>query len=188
MNSTINTDLLMNALIFYTNLNYEPFSSPMLVDLDTIHSTILPTRNIKPKEHSNSNLFYVGSAEQSYIQLLKENKVSPFQRKMMLITPCQRDEFIYDETHLEIFLKIELIINGENSTQELLKDVLSFYKSVSIYPETVELGNDLFDLELNNIEIGSFGSRVISLNNKSTEYTYGTGLALPRISQAVGNF
>ena len=74
-----------------------------------------------------------------------------------------------------MFLKVELI----NLVSPVLMDVESFYKSVGYDVEIVKtsFGDDI---ELNNVEIGSFGSN----SYLGVNYFYGTGIAFPRIGYA----
>lgn len=169
----IDLGLLIAALNFYTIRGYRPLSAPLLVDSDIVGLTLPSDRT--SKEHLG--LHYVGSAEQSFYQLMKDGLLP--KGKYMLLTPCHRDE-VNDESHLDIFLKLELISVSVDSIN-LGRDAYDFYDSLGDRVEIVkteELSG--FDLELNGVEVGSFGSRVF--NNQLV--SYGTGLALPRYTQA----
>lgn len=167
----VDLKLLYEALNYYKLCGYEMISAPLLVDKDIVEIT-LPSNKVA-KEHLG--LFYVGSAEQSFYQLMKngDSIISKYS-KFMMLTPCQRDE-VLDGEHLEIFLKLELI----SFKGDTIGDVYNFYKSKGflVEKEKTEDGEDLF---INNLEVGSFGNRFFI--NKLVHF--GTGLALPRISQA----
>ena len=145
----------------------------MLVDEDIVKLTLPEGR--QAKEHLGK--FYVGSAEQSFYQLIKDGFVP--KGNYMMLTPCQRDEDI-DEGHLEIFLKLELV-SVTKTHQNIAQDVFDFYTKMG---EKVEVVSSNYsrgcDLEIGGIEVGSFGSRMFG------DYcvSYGTGLALPRFTQA----
>jgi hypothetical protein len=102
--------------------------------------------------------------------------------------PCFRDEPIIDEQHQYAFFKVELIkiynVNEVPSElqhiQKLVHDagqvVYELYGSRANVVKTPEG----YDLEVNGIEIGSYGFR----EYKEHRWVYGTGLALPRTSIA----
>lgn len=172
----IDTKLLLDAMKYYESIGYHPIEAPMLVDDDIIKLTLPPDR--LSEKHMGLN--YVGSAEQSFYQLLKD-KGYLYPGSYMLVTPCRRDE-VPSISHLRIFLKIELI-SLEKTREEVLKDVQLFYETrLKIPTETVPT-IDGYDININSIEVGSFGNRFIN----NGWITYGTGLALPRISYALNN-
>lgn len=169
---SIDSLLLTEALVHYASIGYVPIKAPAVVDKDIVDLTLPSDRKSKP--HLDKH--YVGSAEQSFYQLLKEglNPVGSY----LLITPCQR----YDEPspfHLQIFLKVELI-SVEKYREEILEDVLLFYGDQRINTEVVDTLTG-YDINVNGIEVGSFGDRLLN----GRWITHGTGLALPRISYAI---
>lgn len=173
----IDIELLHKALNYFNSLGYEYLSAPLLVDSDVIDHT-LPNGNLA-KEHIDG-LYYVGSAEQSILQLIKDGY--SLKSKYMLITPCQRDESTLDLLHLEIFLKVELISFDDSTT--IIKDVFNFLSNVvKAKPQIVTVSSTQQDILINGFEVGSYGSN----KYKNIEYDYGTGIALPRISQAIVN-
>lgn len=172
MSYNIDCKLLLDAMNYYQELGYKPLTAPMLVDKDVVEIT-LPAE-VKAKEHLG--LYYVGSAEQSFFQLIK-NGFKP-KESYMMITPCERSEK-ESEQHLNIFLKLELI-SMTKTYKDIVKDVLGFYKQQGFKP-TVLNTNVGQDININGIEVGSYGNRKYLMN----DITYGTGLALPRISYAL---
>ena len=170
--SDIDCSLLLEAMQYYKKLGYTPLSCPMLVDRDIINIT-LPEGKIA---RGYNGKYYVGSAEQSFYQMIKDG-FRP-EGKYMLITPCERDE-VEDDYHFGIFLKVELVSN-KVSYQSILEDVLGFYKLKGYDVKVVRegLGKDIL---MGDIEVGSFGSR----KYLGESVSFGTGLALPRISQAI---
>lgn len=173
-NSNISAALIYDAMFYFKNLGYEFITCPMLVDEDVLSFTMPKGR--QPKRHNGK--CYVGSAEQSIYQMIKDGKYLP--AKVLAITPCQRDEELFDETHQEIFLKIELACTDESITyQKIAMDVMEFYLGINKSSQFVNFGDSL-DIEINGIEVGSYGQR--TYNGRTIHY--GTGLALPRFLQA----
>lgn len=168
----INLPLLMKAIAGFERLGYIPLSVPYLVDKDIVELT-LPENKV-PKRHRE--LYYVGSAEQSFYQVLKCG-AEP-NKKYMMLTPCQRDEDVYDDTHLEIFLKLELVSMFESP----IDDVMTVYNELFGSGLATIVGkSDGTDIEIAGIEVGSFGKREVY--GKSVYF--GTGLAMPRINYAL---
>lgn len=180
----IDTDLVFKALQFYQT-NFNLIKVPMCVGFESILHT-LPKGRI-PLLRDNSDdpqecTYYVGSAEQSFIEMYSQGKIG--KGYYAAITPCQRNEQ-EDETHFTIFLKLELIIIGHHCLPEMLSHVKMFLESEDIDWKVVPSDNKEteVDIEVNNIEVGSYGINVMP---DGTPYTYGTGIAEPRLSYARG--
>lgn len=169
----IDIGLINTAYLYYMLRGYKPLSAPMIVDKDIVELTLPEGR--EAKEHLGQ--YYVGSAEQSFYQLIKDG-FEP-EGSYVMLTPCHRDE-VNDESHLDIFLKLELV-STEKTFINVAKDAYDFYTALG---ESVELvKGDTWgsaDLEIGGIEVGSFGHRIYD----NYLVSYGTGLALPRFSQA----
>jgi hypothetical protein len=62
----------------------------------------------------------------------------------------------------------------------------SFFKSegLRVAHATTDIGTDLVT-QSDQIEIGSYGMRSVVINNVTYKWSYGTGLAEPRFSQAL---
>jgi hypothetical protein len=173
--SNISAALLYSAMTFFKNSGYHFITVPMLVDEDVIRLTLPHDR--QPKFHNNK--CYVGSAEQSIYQLIKEGKDLP--PKALAITPCQRDEMVLDELHQEIFLKIELACTDNTITyRDIANDVMNFYSQFTDKAKIVDFDNSC-DIEIGGIEVGSYGQR----EYKGRIIHFGTCLALPRFAQAL---
>ncbi len=172
LNSNIDIDILVFSYLYYRNKGYKSLSAPMLVDKDVLELTLPEGR--EPKEHLDK--YYVGSAEQSFYQLIK-NGLEP-EGSYMMVTPCHRDE-IPDDTHFSIFLKMELV-SVDKTYINIAKDVFDFYTKIGEDVELLVTGGSTCDIMINNVEVGSFGTRIY----KGIVVNYGTGLALPRFSQA----
>jgi hypothetical protein len=129
----------------------------------------------------------VGSAEQGFVYM-KARKMLPKDAMLMSVSPCFRVEQ-FDSLHLPWFMKLELFV--DSTDPEKLKDVINHaFNTFEFLVDDVEGKNklevvqinDTFDIELNGIEIGSYGIR--RHFDRNEDYIYGTGLALPRFTQA----
>lgn len=184
INSTyVNTLYILEALNFYQN-EFRMLSVPMCVDLKAIHSSIpefkINDLEILPRKNGS---YYVGSAEQSFIYLHSHGLLP--ESKSMALTPCQRDE-VEDDIHLGIFLKLELINLGYHNVEDMLDISCKFFSKYSNNIEIIDSGNKPHekDILINGIEVGSYG---IGYMQDGTLYTYGTGIAEPRLSFALNN-
>lgn len=172
----ISTQKIFKALEFFTNLGYVVTDVPLVVDEEISNLT-------KPNDRENfyhtGNKVYVASAEQSFLQMMKEG-VLPCGR-YIAITPCVRDEEVYDETHFKTFLKVELCCVGEVCVKEVVSQTLLFN---SMFGAVCSLSeeNSVVDINLNGIEVGSYGVRTSVCGRV---YTFGTAIAEPRFSYAL---
>lgn len=179
--SNINTLFVYQALEYYQALGYKLISVPMCVEQDAVKET-LPCDKIA-KEYLDG-LYYVGSAEQSFLQMISDGLLED--GKYCAITPCERSDEI-DDSHFNIFLKIELIcIDQTNSgrydyTLPML-DASDIYKDFLGSGDVKEVitSSSSCDLYIGDLEVGSYGNRTY----KGINYVYGTGLAEPRFSYA----
>ena len=185
------SELLIDAVNYYSN-NFTLIDVPYMVDVDVSAST--KPESVKDLYH-NKEKVYVGSGEQSFIQLMKENKL--LSGKHMCITPCYRDEEILDDLHHLMFMKLELIeyhavwddyevfmnehlialSNMISSAKTFLNKQLNYSSTI----ETVISGHNQYDILINGIEVGSYGVRETAFGR----FIYGTGVAFPRINQAL---
>lgn len=186
-------NILTNALAYYGE-KYKLIDVPYIVDVDVSAET-KPT--FVEDLHHNKDKVYVGSGEQSFIQLMKENKLS--EGKFMCLTPCYREESVLDDTHLKMFMKLELIdyrykwsqrddFMAENlvALSDMLLNVDNFYKNnISAYDkiEIIKSDANQYDILINDFEVGSYGIRETSYG----QFIYGTGLALPRFNQSIAS-
>ena len=180
MNSNISATLIYSAMSFFKDKGYRFITVPMLVDEDIVNLTL--PKDCNAKFHLDK--CYVGSAEQSIYQLIKEGNDLP--SKVLAITPCHRDEKDIDELHLEIFLKIELVCTDNTHTyHDIANDVMEFYGQLTDKAKIVDFVDfdNTCDIEINNIEVGSYGMR--EYNGRIIHF--GTGLALPRFLQAINH-
>ncbi|AZU98611.1 hypothetical protein [Acinetobacter phage AbTZA1] len=174
----INLPQLLRAIEFYKKLGYKAISAAQCVPIAAINKTI-PDGAV-PKAHDEDN-FYVGSAEQSFYDLMSKyatigNPISPTGKYMML-TPCQRNESVIDDSHLEIFLKLELI----SFERTCVLDALAFFRSEGLKDAMVIETDKGLDIEYKGIELGSYGKTT----HEDEIVYFGTGIAMPRISYAI---
>lgn len=175
--------ILLSCIDMYSKLGYNFIDVPFIVDKEV--SNLTKPIDI-PNLHHNDRLVYIGSGEQSFVQMILDGKLSS--GKYMCLTPCYRSEPVLDELHHLMFLKLELINIGTNSFEEILMDcqkVLQYHTKSMVYRYVHRIG---IDLMCNDVEIGSYGLRSVELQNgQEVVYSYGTGLALPRFNQCGGD-
>lgn len=172
--------LLGKAFSHYENIGYKYIETPWSVGELALKATLPPNVYGYGLWHPKKELSYlVGSAEQGFIQMMLDGKIKSGD-KLCSITPCFREDK-EDDIHFQYFMKLELIVVGEeNHTNVVLNDAARFFNLVTSDVIMEVLTKDGVDLELNGLEIGSYGHR----QSNGLSWTYGTGLALPRFSQA----
>jgi aspartyl-tRNA synthetase len=176
--------LIATAQNYYESLGYQYIETPWIVPTTYTEKT----KPFKDKSFVlDSDLFknqsneLVGSAEQAFLYLIDNEKMKP--GKYLSISPCFRTDD-YDELHQPWFLKLELIIvepTDKDAVNSILEDSFNFFRTITTGNlEIINLPDKSYDINLNGIEIGSYGLRAIN----NTNYIYGTGLALPRFNIA----
>ena len=130
----------------------------------------------------DNSAYLVGSAEQSFLEKIFKGTMPSGLHQT--ITPCFRNDQ-EDELHQLYFIKLELIAFWPNVfvdlTTQLASDALIFFnKFVPCTIIKTDRGLDIVD-KTYKIELGSYGSRAF----KGQFYTYGTGLALPRLNYVI---
>lgn len=177
--TNIDLSMINSAIKYYENKGFLLHSVPLLVDPD-IMSWTCPTgaKDIR-MTHVNGKQ-YVASAEQSFLQLEKEGKISSH-CMLQAITPCWRDEYVLDDTHLTLFLKLELFVYKplDNHRPYRLAQVMKELLTKLDIEATIEPTSMGYDVVSSGVELGSFGYRE---SPKGILYLYGTGLAEPRTS------
>lgn len=178
-NNEIRWDFISQAINYYKNNGFKYIEVPWIVSEKALKVT-LPSDKTGLITQFGS---LVGSAEQSFIQLIMNNKLN--EGKYIAASPCFRD-VIEDKWHSKYFFKVELINyvkkNELNDTIKMIMVALDFFKTlVDGSKLKVTPQKDGYDIELNNIEIGSYGIR--KFEDKC--WIYGTGLAEPRFSKAL---
>ncbi len=178
----INYDNLHKSTVFYEEKGYKRIESPWTVTEAVINITKPFFVNEYYKIESKQKCL-VASAEQSFLYLYLKGFLP--HGKFQSITPCFRDE-VFDQIHSKYFMKNELIITDKVDKDELLKVLGNAYNFFSdMFPgrerflkiKTIEL-NKSYDIELNGIELGSYGIRECEY----LSWIYATGCAEPRLS------
>jgi len=167
---------LDRSLNFYEEAGFKRIEAPWTVTKAI--SSITKPQGKTDWEITGKDKVLVASGEQSFLYLYLKGFLP--KGKYQTITPCFREE-PFDQTHSKYFIKNELIITDEVNTKTLV-DVINVCKE--FYENELETSVDLvktefgFDLEVNGIEIGSYGIR----SCEYLDWIYATGLAEPRFS------
>jgi phenylalanyl-tRNA synthetase alpha subunit len=207
----INYGLFEKARIYYTLRGYHYIEVPWMVDYHIALSTWGNSDNhYFVNVDRDCDKILVGSAEQSFLQLVQDGNLPPEHQSFMAISPCFRNEVV-DETHSKQFMKLELF-STVKSVANMIADAHECFIHLGAFHKTLDAVmtdvNDKkmdkttlnkvhtfsnYDINFKNkgtfLEIGSYGKRAIILNrngeNVHLNYTYGTGLALPRFQLAL---
>ena len=161
---------LADAQQFYTSMGYEPIKVPWRVSATAIRMT-----GANPREPGGD---VIGSAEQGFLQMILDGVIAP--GECQSISPCFRDD-VPDALHQPEFMKLELAIIGDdfsNFDMNIQDDALAFFMR---YSDDICVNPENQDIELNGIELGSYGKKKI----EHTTLHYGTGIAEPRFSYAL---
>lgn len=186
-NEPIDWSRIGRAVEFYRSRGFTYVEVPWVVPREITEVT-LPKGGIpfclKP-EGGQWDSDLVGSAEQSFLWM-SSLRILPFGGKFVGVSPCFRSDS-RTRLHQQTFHKVELYAptlslgDPETRTLSFLEEARSFFESegLSVESEKTALGTDL--LSRSGIEVGSYGSRTWG----GISWTYGTGLAEPRFSQAL---
>jgi hypothetical protein len=185
----IDWSLVGRAVDYYESAGFKYVEVPWVVDAATVMVT-LPAgkRPMRASCHydERDDLMFVGSAEQSFLQMMLDGKLAP--GSYVTASPCFRDDEV-DELHFKDFFKVELIVVLNHMApyeyvRSLAVEADVFFRRTGTLPaehlRMVETPIGL-DIELGGIEIGSYGARYY----EGHHWVYGTGLAEPRFSQAM---
>ena len=218
--SMIHMRYITAAINKYEQLSYDQLAVPMVIPKDQATMFVDEYRRSRQLTHKISapliednapEMAYVGSAEQSLIHLYAR-RGNFDNRKVMALTPCVRAEPICDQSHFEVFLKLELAMWGNNVTAaDHFKMVLDAKAAMEYVLTKADAGERIVhnNLELKiirdpnadhecvdlmmcsirqpeiQIEVGSYGIRTI--DGVRGPYVYGTGIAEPRFGWAVNH-
>ena len=180
----INWTLLAMAQNYYNDLGYQYCEVPYLVPEE--YNMLTKPHNdqsfvLKHDLFANQPHELVGSAEQGFIYLMATNQLP--NDKLCAITPCFRTER-YSKTHLPWFMKCELfhLSASKEDCKSMIDCAWQFFSKYAPKKnlQLVQTTEESWDINLNNMEIGSFGLRHFEFGT----FIYGTGLALPRFEEA----
>lgn len=156
-----------------------PWTCPQSVQLKTCSKRVSPTK-------TDNGLILVGSAEQSFLNLILNGELES--GDYQTITPCFRNDK-QDELHQLYFTKLELISYWTEINPifplSMAEMALNFFKRY-LDCVIIEMGDLQYDIISSDkgVELGSYGTRFI---NEKLMYTYGTGLALPRLNYVLSH-
>lgn len=184
----IDYKILAEAIKYYKRRDYVEVNMPWYVK-ENIHNITFEVN--KSKWQLPSGDILLGSAEQGFInQMINHNLEGKFQAT----TPCFREDIV-DELHQEHFIKTELFINESDdfnrTLDKMLGDVFSFIAQyvepnrINFVDTSLETGERSLDIEVDGIEVGSYGIREYQFEGEVYTWVYGTGIALPRFSKVL---
>lgn len=132
----------------------------------------------------------LASGEQAFLMLADQDKLRG--SRFVGWTPCFREE-AFDATHHFYFTKVEVFIRCEAEQAmpvllDLVEQARGWFRTEILHAGgdpvslvTVGVTPEQFDLEVNGLEVGSYGIRHFG----GFCYVYGTGCAEPRFTQAL---
>lgn len=163
------------AIDFYRDKDYTYIETPYAVDIKYI--TMTAPNGYKPFPLMNESECLVGSAEQSFLSIY--NRLTP-NKKYQSFTTCFRSDNI-DSTHKRWFYKLELFTPSEKYDDSLIMDAFRYFSNfVNAQVIKTDIGYDIIDYN-SKLELGSYGFREVN----NMKWTYGTGLAEPRLTIAM---
>lgn len=191
---------IASAIDFYTNKGFQRIETPWLVSKDIADLTkpLDASTYIVQKDVERKQKAFVASGEQSFLYLINKGHL-PASGRYQTVTPCLRDDS-WDTTHMKNFIKLELIeyityseyanikLNTNNTVHRMVDQALDFFStkvnsSLLTVINTSTKDTVSFDINLNGVEIGSYGYR----SSMFCEWIYGTGIAEPRFSRLINN-
>lgn len=180
----INYNIIAQSIEFYEKKGFIRLEAPWWVSKD-IMSITAPLNHENDYFVSTNNKFLVASGEQSFLYMASKGRL--LEGKFQTVTPCFRNESI-GRFSKKCFLKNELIITGkvnEHILNELINTSLLFFKTIipTKMHDHIKIikTNEGYDINLGNIEIGSYGIRECEI----LKWIYGTGCAEPRLTRAI---
>lgn len=190
MDIAVNWSRLGRAVDFYRQRGYQYVEVPWAVSPEATAITC-PRPEFTAEVEGWGSL--VGSAEQSFIQMLMDETLTP--GKYVACSPCVRLGDVQDDLHQVGFMKVELFRTDrtdDSAVESVIEDArlfmnlelsehFIFNRTAAPYVDRVQTPEG-FDLELHGIEVGSYGRR--SHPRMWSDWICGTGLAEPRFSTA----
>lgn len=204
MVTAVNYSVLARAVEYYVDLGYQYVEVPWAVDRQfidlTAHGRLAPMMATISGAKEETK-WLVGSGEQGFLALEHDEATVLPQGKYCTLTPCfrpgdgNRSEFhqtgfmkveLYRTDHVDKYAVDEMIWAASVFMQQELRGEGYHIERHDTPEENYEVPHTGFatllsaDLELNGIEVGSYGLR----HCKEVDWAYGTGIAEPRFSQA----
>lgn len=179
----INWQKLAEAVEYYRSLGFQYTEVPWKVSEEAANITRPDVGYLERVD----GLVLSASGEQGFLDL-ELDKLMPVTKNPNFVTctPCFRSgDAGRSPIHHPYFMKVELYVRCLDKTQaervayELLQKAKRF-----MFADTTVTTPDGWDLEINGVEVGSYGPRY---HEQIGWWAYGTGLAEPRYSQALDN-
>ena len=173
-------DLLVQAEEYYSRCGYARVRVPWVVSAQAFFATV--PGNVR--HYATLDGYLVASAEQGFIQQLLDGNAPTGPAQAW--TPCFRDEPQHDALHLPYFMKLELFnpVSSQEVLSGMVEDALDFFGNAGVgrvIPVLDGPGIDIITAEA-GVELGSYGLRTLHVGDREVSWTYGTGVALPRLS------
>lgn len=184
----IDYKLVARAIEAYEREGYKYVETPWYVGDEAVAATLPEGKKGFDLGHPTLKLGkLVGSAEQGFLQMMLDGTLKPgFYQSA---GPCFRDEQALDAQHHYSFFKLELINYLDPKEEFAFARVMAHHADMVMWRlfdkehEVKCVPTDAgYDLEINGVEVGSYGYR----EHAGHRWVYGTGLALPRATFAVG--
>lgn len=181
MKNCINYNIITQAISYYQNTGFEYIDVDWTAPLNIVRITT-PQRCRLYKLNNETSL--VGSAEQSFLDLIINKKLKP--SRYVAASPCFRDDE-NDDLHSNYFFKVELI-DFENPTMQSLQEIIQTCKEffelyLPVEVIQTEINNwDIVDAKY-GIELGSYGIR----EYETVRWIYATGVAEPRLTTVLAH-
>lgn len=177
---TISWDRISRAVDFYVENGFRYIEVPWIVEDRYVKATYPKDC---PEEHAFQTKLgtIIGSAEQSFIALASNGTIEKEGKVLVAVTPCFRDYQPDDRYHQPYFMKVELFSSYKHLTAaDLMCYAGKFFAKEGAIIEKRQTETGL-DWDIDGLEIGSYGTRRFG----DLVWSYGTGLAEPRFSQAL---
>lgn len=170
MVTAIDWSRLARAVEFYKACGYRYVELPWAVD-DRIVAITAPHEHWRSQVKGLGSL--VGSAEQAFLSL---DAMGALDKDLYCaLTPCFRvaEDPAQAETHQQHFMKVELFSNNggprERILDRMIDDAHRFFQSEKRPADDLQIvpGDEAgtFDLEINGVEVGSYGCREARLED-----------------------
>jgi hypothetical protein len=183
----IDWSIVQRALLHYSRLGYIEHEVPWMVRAPAYDATRPEGSLAAETLNYGDRRFLVASGEQSFLDMLGEPGRFVPNVGLMCVTPCFRIEPVPDELHLPYFLKLELMVPvtteqlGRRYLHSVVAGAQGFFRGF-VSARRVDMPDGSVDIETEGgIELGSYGVRTW----RDFTWVYGTGVALPRLQQAV---
>lgn len=181
----IDYDLLSDAINLYECRGWQQIEVPWVVSQESLRATYFD--DFFSTGEPGQGL--VGSAEQGFIELAARDMLQP--GRFMAVTPCFRNEARWTQDHQPWFLKLELWDTENTGYNKAINDALAVMQELAPGKRIEEMvtaeGHDIVWEDGPHrppVELGSYGRRKAHVYGREIVWNYGTGLALPRFSQA----